>query len=196
MGENYTQTKLLDCNQAQNNINGKVYNLFFWYDANTNAGDERETYDVQFVSDRIEYAQYIENKIIDPFTNRENLDPKPFLDEIDAMPKTFAQLNEIREMTQEWTIPEEQPHRETVNFNFTKQSNEVGSFSALTSNIFHFRMHWHDPEKDEFHEINKDNNNVIESSIKFGQEARTAFFDVLKSSEQLYINELAGSVAP
>ena len=196
MGENYTQTKLLDCNQAQNNINGKVYNLFFWYDANTNAGDERETYDVQFVSDRIEYAQYIENKIIDPFTNRENLDPKPFLDEIDAMPKTFAQLNEIREMTQEWTIPEEQPHRETVNFNFTKQSNEVGSFSALTSNIFHFRMHWHDPEKDEFHEINKDNNNVIESSIKYGQEARTAFFDVLKSSEQLYINELAGSVAP
>ena len=88
------------------------------------------------------------------------------------MPKTFAQLNEIREMTQEWTIPEEQPHRETVNFNFTKQSNEVGSFT-LTSNIFHFRMHWHDPEKDEFHEINKDN--VIESSIKYGQEARTAF---------------------
>ena len=44
-------------------------------------------------------------------------------------------------------------------------------------------------------EINKDNNNVIESSIKY-EEARTAFFDVLKSSEQLYINELAGSVAP
>ncbi len=151
---------------------------------------------MQFVSDQIEYAQFIENKIIDPFTNRENLDPKPFLDEIDAMPKTFAQLNEIREMTQEWTIPDEQPHRETVNFNFTKQSNEVGSFSALTSNIFHFRMHWHDPEKDEYHEINKDNNNVIESSIKYGQEARTAFFNVLKSSEQLYINELAGSVAP
>ena len=42
-------------------------------------------------------------------------------------------------------------------------------------------MYLHDPEKDEFHEINKDNNNVIESSIKYGQEARTAFFDVLKS---------------
>ena len=152
------------------------FNLFFRHDA----GDG-EAVSVQYTSVTAEDAVFLENKIVNLWENRLNLELKPFLDELRSLPRSFAQLNEIRQIANGWY----RPGFKCIRFIFMKRNDDN------TYDNRHFCMHLQDSELDEYF---VDNNPRGESF--FGQEARNRFFDVLKNSEHFNSNEFAGSAAP
>ena len=151
------------------------FNLFFRHQATG------EYVSVQYIS-TVEDAVFLENKIVNLWENRLNLELKPFLDELRSLPRSFAQLNELRETANGWL----RPTFKCVSFYFSKLKDD-GTYDTR-----YFCMHLGDPAQDEYYDAST---NPRGESF-FGQEARNRFFDVLKNSEHFNSNEFAGSAAP
>ena len=107
------------------------FNLFFRHDA----GDG-EAVSVQYTSVTAEDAVFLENKIVNLWENRLNLELKPFLDELRSLPRSFAQLNEIRQIANGWY----RPGFKCIRFIFMKRNDDN------TYDNRYFCMHLQDSE--------------------------------------------------
>ena len=59
---------------------------------------------------QIQDPEFLENLIINPFENRDTLNPIPLLDEIDAMPKYFADFAAFRARLVELNNGDDRPY--------------------------------------------------------------------------------------
>tara|TARA_B100001287_G_C22370167_1_gene383905 strand:- start:24 stop:581 length:558 start_codon:yes stop_codon:yes gene_type:complete len=175
------ETTVLDCAEYQGDIKGR---LFFGHKAKTeNANGLKEGANVVWWSFSGGDLDILENEIKDPYEEKDTLDPKPLLDEMDSFPQAFRELDEMRVKLS----------TSTDISNVQIQLLTRGSDSQYVGNTHNFQLDVQ--ESNDTYEERTDTNELV-GSILTGQAARDAMFNAFKESTFFSFDDYAGTSAP
>ena len=125
----------------------------------------------------------VSNEIKDPYAERDTLDVKPLLDEIDTFPWTFRELGEMRTKLS----------TSSVSDTFFYQLHGRGADGQYVGNTHDFQLY--KQESDDTYQEWTDTRDKVGEELK-GQDARNAFFNAMKASTYFSFDDIAGTSAP
>ena len=170
----------LDCAEYRGPEKGR---LFFSHKAKSNnASGLKENVNVQWWNMSGGDLDILENEIKDPYAEKDTLNPKPLLDEMDSFPQAFRELDDMRvKLSTSSDVS-------FVNIQLLSRgadSQIVGNFHAFTLNV---------QETDDIYEEITDTNVQVRQLT--GQAAREAIFNALKASTFFSFDDYTGTSAP
>ena len=177
----------LDCSQKGKTGEKNFYMFWVIKDDNNNTGRYDE-YEFRLMTPLVSNATHLENKIQNPYDNRDQLESlvPAYLDELTAIPFKFSQYQEIKNF-----LLSKNPTQKAT---FYLQNRDGGiSGSPMYKNVPFFIMNPSDTSQDEYKELTSENATVNELT---GQAARDAFFNALKASTSFSSSTWAGDSAP
>ena len=135
------------------------------------------------VTNRYERSTFFTNKINNIYEKRDNLNVDPLIQEIKAIPRTFKDLNILRNK-----LSETSSDAITVYWiKRNKQSMQILKSAQITIN--------HDPDKDEFtyreyaeNDFNGNQEEITETS-SFGQQARDDLFNTISENSEVFATD-------
>ena len=130
----------------------------------------------------MEDLDILENEIKDPYAEKDTLDPKSLLDEMDSFPQTFRELDDMRVKLSTSS---------DVSF-VQMQLNTRGADSQLVGNFHSFTLEVQEAD-DRYEEITDTSQQV---RLLTGQAARDAMFNALKASTFFSFDDYTGTSAP
>lgn len=171
---------ILDCNQ---HVGQSRIGLNYDHEAvNNNSSNIREMFSIR-MNDSGNDLDILSNHIKDPYAERDTLDVKPLLDEIDSFPWTFRELGEMR-----------------TKLSTSSYSNDIfyqlhgrGADGQYVGNTHDF--HLYKQESDDTYQEWTDAREKVGQELK-GQDARNAFFNALKATTYFSFDDIAGTAAP
>ena len=177
----------LDCSQKGKTGEKNFY--MFWViqdDNNTDTG-RYEEYEFRLMTPLVSDAVHLENKIQNPYDNRDQLESlvPAYLDELTAIPFKFSQYQEIKNY-----LLSKNPNQKAT-FYLQNRDSDIGG--RAYKNVPYFLMNPSDTSQDEYYEITTDFEQVNKLT---GQAARDAFFNALKASISFSSSVWAGESAP
>ena len=171
---------ILDCNQHVGQYSMRlVYNHKA---VNNNSSNVREQLSISTGASGGD-LDILSNEINDPYAERETLDVKPLLDEIDSFPWTFRELGEMRIKLSTSS------DSDTIYY----QLHGRGADSQYVGNMHDF--HLFKQESDDTYQEWTDAREKVGQELK-GQDARNAFFNAMKASTYFSFDDIAGTSAP
>ena len=170
----------LDCAEYRGPEKGR---LFFGHKAKSNnASGLQENVNVVWWNMSGGDLDILENEIKDPYAEKDTLDPKSLLDEMDSFPQTFRELDDIRVKLSTSS---------DVSF-VQMQLNTRGADSQLVGNFHSFTLEVQETD-DRYEEITDTSEQV---RLLTGQAARDAMFNALKASTFFSFDDYTGTSAP
>ena len=174
------QVTELDCAEYRGPEKGR---LFFGHKAKSNnASGLKENVNVQWWNMSGGDLDILENEIKDPYAEKDTLNPKSLLDEMDSFPQAFRELDDMRvKLSTSSDVS-------FVNIQLLTRgadSQIVGNFHAFTLNV---------QETDDIYEELTDTNVQVRQLT--GQAAREAMFNALKASTFFSFDDYTGTSAP
>ena len=176
----------LDCSQKGKTGEKNFYMFWVVNDDDARSG-QYEEYEFRLMTPLVSNATHLENKIEDPYDNRDNLESlvPAYLDELTSIPMKFSQYQEIKN----FLLGKNPSQRAT--FHLGNRDENAGSFPFKNTNWF--EMDPSDTSNDKYFETTPENSTVNELT---GQAARDAFFNALKASSSFDSSAWAGESAP
>ena len=177
----------LDCSQKGKTGEKNFYMFWVIKDDNNNTGRYDE-YEFRLMTPLVSNATHLENKIQNPYDNRDQLESlvPAYLDELTAIPFKFSQYQEIKNF-----LLSKNPTQKAT-FYLQNRDGDI-SGSPMYKNVPFFIMNPSDTSQDEYKELTSENATVNELT---GQAARDAFFNALKASTSFSSSTWAGDSAP
>ena len=174
------QVTELDCAEYRGPEKGR---LFFGHKAKSNnANGLQENVNVVWWNMSGGDLDILENEIKDPYAEKDTLDPKSLLDEMDSFPQTFRELDDMRVKLSTSS---------DVSF-VQMQLNTRGADSQLVGNFHSFTLEVQEAD-DRYEEITDTSQQV---RLLTGQAARDAMFNALKASTFFSFDDYTGTSAP
>lgn len=175
------RVEILDCTQYQGQDKSR---LFFNHKAkNNNASGVKEEVNVAWWSYQSGDLDFIDNQIKDPYAEKDTLDPKPLLDEMDSFPQSFRELGNMRVKLS----------NSTTTSNVSIQLLTRGADREYVGNAYDFILF--SQESDDTYQEYSVTREKVGSELK-GQAARDAMFNALKASTFFSIDDYVGTSAP
>lgn len=177
----------LDCSQKGKTGEKNFYMFWVIKDDNNNTG-QYEEYEFRLMTPLVSNATHLENKIQNPFDNRDELESlvPAYLDELTAIPFKFSKLQEIRNF-----LLSKNP-TQTARFILGNRDENAGNMPFKNSNWF--VMDPSNSSNDQYWEAPPDSSGDVNQLT--GQAARDAFFNALKASTSFSSSTWAGDSAP
>ncbi len=175
------ETTVLDCAEYQGDIKGRLF--FSHKSKSNNANGLGEGVNLVWWSFSGGDLDILENEIKDPYEEKDTLDPKPLLDEMDSFPQTFRELDEMRVKLS----------TSTDISNVQIQLLTRGADSQYVGNYHNFQLNVQ--ESNDTYEERTDTNELVGSQLT-GQAARDAMFNAFKESTFFSFDDYAGTSAP
>ena len=140
-----------------------------------------ETSEMQYVNSSFDNAQYLKNKVANPYENRENIDLDAVITELKGLPYKYKDLNKARAYANDVV-------GDRVVLNFTIRDQNGTGLETHTIRAFE------NPEDDEYSKLERNSEGAyIETLTSKGQQARDDMFAALQASSGMSDLDFTGS---